>query len=280
MDEYRSSLSLEFMCGVLEVSRSGYYSWKGREHSTTAQRRKIMRSRVDKLFKQFKKRYGAIRLTRELKSLGIACSHNYVASILRELGVRACNGKGFRYSKPNSSKKNIQPNLLGRNFKTSRPNEKWVTDITYIRVNGKWLYLAAVMDLCSKAIVGWSLANHMMDSLINEAFEMAISRRKITGTLLVHSDQGIQYRSNEYQQNLLSYGCQQSMSRKGNCWDNAAMESFFSRLKVELVYAEQFKTFDHAKLLIFEYIEVFYNRIRRHSANNYLSPMQFEQQFL
>jgi transposase InsO family protein len=268
------------MCGVLEVSRSGYYSWKGREHSTTAQRRKIMRSRVDKLFKQFKKRYGAIRLTRELKSLGIACSHNYVASILRELGVRACNGKGFRYSKPNSSKKNIQPNLLGRNFKTSRPNEKWVTDITYIRVNGKWLYLAAVMDLCSKAIVGWSLANHMMDSLINEAFEMAISRRKITGTLLVHSDQGIQYRSNEYQQNLLSYGCQQSMSRKGNCWDNAAMESFFSRLKVELVYAEQFKTFDHAKLLIFEYIEVFYNRIRRHSANNYLSPMQFEQQFL
>jgi putative transposase len=268
------------MCRVLEISRSGYYSWKGREYSATAHRREVMRSKVTKLFKQFKKRYGAIRLTRELKSLGIACSHNYVASILRELGVRACNGKGFRYSKPNSSKKNIQPNILGRNFKTSRPNEKWVTDITYIRVNGKWLYLAAVMDLCSKAIVGWSLANHMMDSLINEAFEMAISRRKITGTLLVHSDQGIQYRSNEYQQNLLSYGCQQSMSRKGNCWDNAAMESFFSRLKVELVYAEQFKNFDHAKLLIFEYIEVFYNRIRRHSANNYLSPMQFEQQIL
>ena len=240
------------MCRVLEVSRSGYYSWKRREPSVTARRRDVLRSKVETLFEQFKKRYGAPRLTRELKGLGISCSHNYVASLLRELGLRARNGKRFRYSKPNSSKKNIQPNLLARNFKASRPNEKWVTDITYIWVNGKWLYLAAVMDLCSKAIVGWSLANHMMDSLIKDAFEMAISRRKISGTLVVHSDQGIQYRSNEYQQNLLGYGCQLSMSRKGNCWDNAAMESFFSRLKVELVYAEQFKNFEQAKLLIFE----------------------------
>jgi transposase InsO family protein len=268
------------MCGVLEVSRSGYYCWKRREASASFHRREEMKTSVDELFEQFEKRYGAIRLTRELKAKGIACSHNYVASILRELGLRARNGKRFRYSKPNSSKKNIQPNILARDFTAQRPNEKWVTDITYISVNGKWLYLAAVMDLCSKAIVGWSLANHMMDSLIKDAFKMAISRRKITGTLVVHSDQGIQYRSNEYQEYLLSHGCQLSMSRKGNCWDNAAMESFFSRLKVELVYAQRFRNFEHAKLLIFEYIEVFYNRIRRHSANNYVSPMQFEQKFL
>jgi len=268
------------MCRVLKVSRSGYYSWKRREPSTTAQRRKVMKIRVDELFELYKKRYGAIRLTRELNGKGISCSLNYVASLLGELGLRARNGKRFRYSKPNSSNKNIQPNLLDRNFKAERPNEKWVTDITYIWVSGKWLYLAAVMDLCSKAIVGWSLANHMMDSLIKDAFGMAVSRRRITADLIVHSDQGIQYRSNEYQQELLSYGCQISMSRKGNCWDNAAMESFFSRLKVELVYAEQFKNFAQAKLLIFEYIEVFYNRIRRHSALNYVSPMQFEQQFL
>jgi len=268
------------MCRVLEVSRSGYYSRMHRAQSTRVQRREVLKLQVKELYKHFKKRYGAPRLTRELKGKGIACSHNYVASLLRELGLRARNGKRFRYSKPNSSKKNIQPNLLARNFKAERPNEKWVTDITYISVNGKWLYLAAVMDLCSKAIVGWSLANHMMDSLIKDAFEMAISRRKISGTLVVHSDQGVQYRSNDYQQNLLSYGCQLSMSRKGNCWDNAAMESFFSRLKVELIYAEQLKNFEQAKLLIFEYIEVFYNRIRRHSALGYVSPMQYEQQFL
>jgi putative transposase len=267
------------MCRVLEVSRSGYYSWKRREPSSTALRREVVTSKVDELFEFFKKRYGASRLTRELNAKGIACSHNYVASLLRDLGLRARNGKRFKYSRPNNLKKNIQPNLLARAFKAERPNEKWVTDITYIWVNGKWLYLAAVMDLFSKAIVGWALDNHMMDSLIKDAFEMAVSRRKITPDLIVHSDQGVQYRSNEYQDHLVSYGCQLSMSRKGNCWDNAAMESFFSRLKVELVYAEQFKNFEQAKLLIFEYIEVFYNRIRRHSANNYLSPMQFEQQF-
>ena len=183
------------MCQVLKVSPSGYYSWKHRKPSTTALRRELVKSKVNDLFEHYKKRYGAIRLTRELNGNGINCSLNYVASILSELGFRAHNGKGFRYSKPTNLKKNIQPNLLARKFKAERPNEKWVTDITYIRVNGKWLYLAAVMDLCSKAIVGWSLATHMMDSLINEAFEMAISRRKITGTLVVHSDQGIQYRS-------------------------------------------------------------------------------------
>jgi transposase InsO family protein len=268
------------MCRVLKVSPSGYYSWKDREPSLSARRREILKAEVKKLFSDFKKRYGAIRLTRELNGNGINCSLNYVASLLSELGLRACNGKCFRYSKPNSSKKNIRPNILARDFKAERPNEKWVTDITYIRVNGKWLYLAAVMDLYSKAIVGWSLANHMMDSLIKDAFKMAVSRRKIISELVVHSDQGIQYRSNEYQEYLQNHGCQLSMSRKGNCWDNAAMESFFSRLKVELVYAEQFRDFEHAKLLIFEYIEVFYNRIRRHSANNYLSPMQFEKQFL
>jgi len=268
------------MCRVLQVSKSGYYVWKHREPSASSKRREALKAEVKELFGEFKKRYGAIRLTRELNGNGINCSLNYVASLLGELGLRARNGKKFRYSKPNNLNKNIQPNLLARNFKAERPNEKWVTDITYIWVNGRWLYLAAVMDLCSKAIVGWSLANHMMDSLIKDAFEMAVSRRKTTDDLIVHSDQGVQYRSHDYQQMLLSYGCQLSMSRRGNCWDNAAMESFFSRLKVELVYAEQLKNFEQAKLLIFEYIEVFYNRIRRHSALGYVSPMQFEQQFL
>ena len=197
MDEHRERFGLKSMCKVLRVSRSGYYKWKSRGSGLRAQRRELVKLKVKELYEHFEKRYGAPRLSRELNAEGIPCSHNYVASILRELGLRARNGKRFRYSKSNNSKQNIQPNLLARNFKASRPNEKWVTDITYIRVNGQWLYLAAIMDLFSKAIVGWSLDNHMMDNLINEAFEMAISRRKITGTLIVHSDQGIQYRSNE-----------------------------------------------------------------------------------
>lgn len=268
------------MCCVLQVSRSGYYIWKHREPSARTKHHEAVKAEVKELFGEFKKRYGAIRLARELNSKGISCSLNHVASLLRELGLRARNGKRFKYSKPNSLKKNIKANLLDRDFKAQRPNEKWVTDITYIWVNGKWLYLAAVMDLCSKAIVGWALDNQMTDTLIHSAFDMAVLRRKIRADLIVHSDQGVQYRSHEYQQKLLSFGCQLSMSRKGNCWDNAAMESFFSRLKVELIYAETLKNFEQAKLLIFEYIEVFYNRIRRHSALGYVSPMQFEQQFL
>jgi len=265
------------MCRVLEVSRSGYYRWKHREVSQRQQQRELIKSEVIRLYHAYKCRYGAIRITKELNDSEFSCSLNHVAKLLHEAGLKAKNGKGFKYSKSNSGLFNIKPNVLRRCFSASKPNEKWVTDITYIYVKNQWMYLSVVMDLFSRAIVGWSFDTQMTDTLISSAFEMALSRRETTEGLLVHSDQGVQYRSNWYQSKLLSNGCQISMSRRGNCWDNAVVESFFSRFKVELIFGERFTTLEQAKREIFEYIEIFYNRQRRHSANGYISPMQYEQ---
>ncbi|PWQ99653.1 IS3 family transposase [Leucothrix arctica] len=201
----------------------------------------------------------------ELKALGFPCSVNYVADILRKQGLKARNGKAFRYSQHSLEMNNVADNLLWRNFKAAEPNTKWTTDITYIWVKNRWLYLATVMDLYSRSIVGWSLDT-----------SMAFKRRNVCAGLVIHSDRGVQYRSQRYLDFMARKGGRPSMSRKGNCWDNAPMESFFSRLKVELIYAEQYESIEDAKSGIFEYIEVFYNRVRRHSANGYVSPAEFE----
>lgn len=223
-----------------------------------------------------KRVYGAPRVAEEIRKMGISCSQNHAADLLREAGLKAKNGIGFKYTKPGESTKNVCANLILRNFKAYRPDEKWVTDITYIRVSGKWMYLAAIMDLYSRFIVGWSIDTQVTELLVCNAFQMAVGRRNISEQMMIHSDQGIQYRSNVYQDMLREYGCQISMSRKGNCWDNAAMESFFSRLKVELIYGERFRNFDHLRQEVFEYIEIFYNRRRQHSALGNISPLEFE----
>ena len=214
---------------------------------------------------------------RELNAMGIKCSRNYIAMLLRELGLKARNGKNFRYSVASTANQNVSNNLLMRKFDAQKPNQKWSTDITYINANGKWIYLAVVMDLFSRAIVGWAVDRRMTIELIIEALEMAFDRREIKHGLIIHSDRGVQYRSNEYRNILLDAGCKISMSRLANCWDNAPVESFFSRFKVECIYASRFKSIDQVKADIFEYIEIFYNRKRRHSALGYVSPMQYEQ---
>ena len=248
--------------------------------SKKQQRRALVGLAVESTYKEFKQRYGAPRLAFELNVQGIECSVNYVAELLRERGLRARNGKGFKYWPSVESKTNVQDNKLNREFEAEQPNQKWVSDITYIKAGRKWLYLAAVLDLFSRKIVGWSLDTHMREDLIIGAFKMAAANRDIKEEALNHSDRGVQYRSNSYQEVLQEYGFQSSMSRKGNCWDNAVMESFFSRLKVELIYAENYRTVEEARAGIFEYIELFYNRVRRHSANGYLSPNDYEQQFM
>jgi len=230
-------------------------------------------------FKRFKKRYGAPRVAEELNDQGISCSVNHVAALLKERGLRARNGKKFRYFPQVEATTNISCNSLRRDFSAPAPNTKWVSDITYIQVGRRWMYLAAIMDLFSRKIVGWSFDSHMREELILDALNMAVALRQPQNSLLIHSDRGVQYRGNEYQQTLDAYGMECSMSRKGNCWDNAVMESFFSRLKVELVYAENFKTVEEAQSEIFQYIEIFYNRQRRHSSLGYVSPERFEQQF-
>jgi len=266
------------MCRVLTVSRSGFYAWLKRPVSCRDRRRAQVAVAVEEAFGQFKKRYGAPRLTAELNAQGIACSRNHVAVLLRERGLRARNGKRFRYFPRVEGTTNLAGNKLRQNFAASAPNRKWVSDITYIRAGRNWVYLAVVMDLYSRKIVGWALESHMRESLIIEALEMAVSQRDTDGPILIHSDRGVQYRGHDYQAILETHGITASMSRKGNCWDNAAMESFFSRLKVELVYPESFKSVEDARAAIFEYIEVFYNRKRRHSSLGYVSPHEFEQQ--
>lgn len=267
------------MCRSLSIPRASYYNWRKRPVSKREQRRALIGMAVETTYVQYKKRYGAPRLTIELNEQGIDCSINHVADLLKEKGLRARNGKGFKYRARTESRTNVSDNLLQRRFHADKPNQKWVSDITYIKVGRKWLYLAAVLDLFSRKIVGWSLDTHMREDLIMDAFTMAVHNRDVPDNALIHSDRGVQYRSNRYQALVQDYGFKSSMSRKGNCWDNAVMESFFSRLKVELIYAENYNTVDEAQAGIFEYIELFYNQTRRHSANSYISPDQYERKY-
>nr|WP_245728412.1 IS3 family transposase [Rheinheimera pacifica] len=268
--------TVRLMCRVLEVSASGFYRWRGRKPSRSSVKHEQLERQVLDSYARYKARYGAPRLVKELNALGVNCCLNIVASILKARGIRARNGKAFRYSPRTEAMTNVADNLLKRRFDAEKPNERWTPDITYIWLKDKWLYLATVMDLYSRAIVGWSLDTSMTEQLITQALRMALARRQPQAGLIVHSDRGVQYRSTAYQDVLMNAGCVPSMSRKGNCWDNAAMEAFFSRLKVELIYAENYDSIERAKSGIFEYIEIFYNRVRRHSAIGYVSPAEFE----
>ena len=279
IDSLCKEFAITKMCRWLGVSRSGYYKWREREPSQRAIKRELVRCAVVDVYHRFKKRYGAPRITEELNALGVPCSVNHVAEILRLEGLKGRNGKAFKYQQSAYETYNVSPNLLSRNFTASKPDEKWVSDITYIDVDGDWMHLAVIMDLFSRQIIGWAIDETMTTELVLEAFHMALARRQVTPGLILHSDRGVQYRAGEYQQALAECDIQSSMSRKGNCWDNAVMESFFSRLKVEFVYAEHFKTTDEAYRGLFEYIEVFYNRVRRHSSLGYVSPAQFEENY-
>ena len=265
------------MCRAMSVSRSGLNKWLNRPESARTQRKLLYEHKVMETFEQFEAIYGAPRITEELNALGLPCSENFIAKIMAEQGIRARNGKGFKYSQKGLSMNNVSNNLLWRDFSADKPNQKWTSDITYIWVKNKWLYLATVMDLYSRRIVGWSFGEAMTVELIEQALNMAFDSRDATPGLIVHSDRGVQYRAQKYIDRLTNKGCRISMSRKGNCWDNAPMESFFGRLKVELVYAKNFQSIDEARSCIFSYIEIFYNRKRRHSANGGLSPETFEE---
>lgn len=278
VQEYEGDYSLSLMCRTLSVSRGGYGRWRDRLPSPRSQRREQMTRQVQETYKAFKARYGSRRIADELKALGYGCSTNYIADIMQGAGLKARNGRGFNYRHHSLTMVNVSENLLWRKFKADVPNQKWTSDITYIWVDNQWLYLATVMDLYSRRIVGWALDNTMTEALTKRALEDALKRRKCEPGLIVHSDRGTQYRAQKYIDFAKKNGLKLSMSRKGNCWDNAPMESFFSRLKVELIYAKDYRCVPEAKADIFEYIEIFYNRKRRHSANGYLSPVAFEEQ--
>jgi len=267
------------MCRWLTVSRSGYYKWRNRSTSQREQRKRFVEQTLVQTFHTFKHRYGAPRLTVELNEAGIRCSLNHIAKLMTDNGLQARNGKHYKYFPGPNARNHVSDNLLRRNFTASKPNEKWVSDITYIKVDRGFVYMAVVMDLFSRKIIGWALDTTMTNQLIMDAFRMAVATRNVEPGLILHSDRGVQYRSSEYQYLLINEGIKPSMSRKGNCWDNAAMESFFARLKVESLYAEQFKGKQDAYSSVFEYIETFYNSVRRHSANDYKSPNNYEQEY-
>ena len=268
---------VEVCCEVLEVSRSGYYAWRDRPAGARERRREELTRKVRAAHRENRGVYGSPRIFRALKAGGETACENTVAKVMREAGIRAKTKRKFVPRTTDSA--HAQPvarNLLGRDFAAELPDRKWAADITYVPTAEGWLYLAAVLDLCSRKVVGWSMAAHMRTGLVADALKMAVARRRPGGGLLHHSDRGSQYASDGYRHLLRSHGIDCSMSGRGDCWDNAAMESFFATLKTELVNHERYETREQARASIFEYIEVFYNRRRLHSSLGYVSPERFE----
>jgi putative transposase len=268
---------VEASCRVLEVSRAGYYAWRDRPESPRQARRQVLAAKIAVAHQENRGVYGSPRICRVLQSAGEQACENTVAKVMRELGLQARRKRKFVPQTTDSRHDHpVAANVLDRQFTAAKPNTKWVVDITYIPTDEGWLYLAGVLDLFSRKIVGWSMTDHMQWHLVGAALEMAVTQRHPPEGLLHHSDRGVQYACDDYRQFLTAAGMEVSMSHKGDCWDNAVMESFWSTLKTELVHHEHYATRDAARASIFEYIEVFYNRKRLHSALGYQSPEVFE----
>jgi transposase InsO family protein len=266
------------MCYVLEVSRSGYYAWRHRAPSATAARRVSLTEQIRVVHEGSRQVYGAPRIHRELLASDVRCSRGTVAKLMRRAGIRSKMRRRFVVRTTDSRHGHkVAPNRLNRRFRQARPDQAWAADITYIATGEGWLYLAAVIDLCSRKIVGWATGDSLAAELCCRALQMALVHRRPGRTVLHHSDRGVQYACDEYQGLLAEHGLTASMSRTGNCYDNAVMESFFGKLKTELVHHETYATREAARQSLFEYIEVFYNRRRRHSSLGYLSPAEHEQ---
>jgi putative transposase len=275
--DHQGEFPVELLCEVLGVSRSGYYAWRDRPPSPNAARRAGLVEQIREAHRESRSTYGSPRVYRELEARGVPCCENTVAKLMRAHGIRSKAGRRFvvrttdsRHGRP------VADNLLAREFYPDKPDTVWAADITYVPTAEGWLYLAAVIDLCSRKVVGWATADHLRAELPLEALRMALTHRRPTGELLHHSDRGVQYASDAYQSLLAEHRIEPSMSRTGNCWDNAVVESFFSTLKRELVHHEGYADREEARRSLFEYIEVFYNRKRRHSTLGYRSPAEFE----
>jgi putative transposase len=272
-----SMYDVTLCCRVLEVSPSGYYQFLRRRPSTRTQRRVELAVKIQAVHQQNRGVYGSPRIYHVLKAQGEKVCENTVAKLMKQRKIQAKVKRKFVPRTTDSGHDQpVARNLLARQFTADMPNQKWVVDITYIPTGEGWLYLAGVMDLCSRKIVGWSMAEHMETSLVREALTMALLHRRPPAGLLHHSDRGVQYASEDYRHLLEIHTMTASMSAKGDCWDNACAESFWATLKTELVHQEKYATREQARQSIFEYIEVFYNRKRLHSSLGYLSPEAFE----
>lgn len=265
------------MCYFLRVSRSSYYQWLNPSRTDREKEDKELTEVIKQIFVESRQLYGSRRIRFRLAQLGRFVGRKRIIRLMRAAHLYCKTKRKFKVTTNYKHNNPISPNLLQRQFNVSKPDQYWVGDITYIPTNKGWLYLATVIDLYSRQVVGWSMSNRMQANLVNDALLMAIWKRKPAKGLIWHTDRGSQYASHAHRKVLKEHHIIQSMSRKGDCWDNAVAESFFHTLKTELTHHHKFKDREEAKHVIFEYIEVFYNRIRIHSANNYISPVDFEQ---
>lgn len=275
--EHLPEFDLACMCQAMEVSRSGFYAWQKRPASRKTLSKELLTKKICQVHTQSRCTYGSPRIQAELAEQGVAICVNTVAKYMSQAGICSKITRRFRVSTTDSRHGlPAAPNRLDRCFQASGPNQKWCCDITYVPTAEGFLYVAAVIDCFSRRIVGWAMDDHLRAELCMDALFMALARRAPSGELLHHSDRGVQYACDQYRQMLAEHGIQASMSRKGDCYDNALMESFWGTLKTELTHHELYPTRVEARHSIFEYIEVFYNRQRRHSAIGYMSPEAFE----
>jgi putative transposase len=277
MAEHRNAHSVEMMAKVLKVTRSGFYAWGKKSPCTGRPGERELIEHLHQIQTEVKHRYGTPRLTRELARRGTHVGHNRVARLIAKHGLGAVRKKQFRITTKSVKGQWVAQNLLDRQFRVATPNQVWVSDITYVATAEGWLYLTVVLDLCSRRVVGWAMGTRIDAHLVLSALTMALMRRRPPRGLIFHSDRGSQYASCSFREKTSQWGMQQSMSRKGDCWDNACAESFFKTLKVELIGTQVYASRGEAKNAIFEYVEVFYNRKRLHSTLDYLSPSDYEQ---
>jgi transposase InsO family protein len=275
----KASFPVTILCNVLEVSRSGFYAWTERVPSARSLEDAKLRVHVAAAYELGRGNYGAPRIHRELRAAGLHVSRKRVVRLMGELGLKARRKRRFKATTDSNHAMPVAENVLDRKFEVDAPNVAWVTDITYVWTSEGWLYLAAILDLFSRRVVGFAMSERIDRALVLQALTAAVGRRAPNAGLVHHSDRGSHYASNDYQAALDALGVVCSMSRKGNCWDNAVGESFFATVKTELVYQRRFATREEAREAIFEFIEVFYNRQLRHSSIGYLSPVDYEMKF-
>ena len=276
MDAHRGEFRIGTMCEVLGVSRSGYYAWRRRPRSLRDETNAKLTETIRVIHEESRRIYGSPRIHATLQHRGIACGRHRVARLMRDEGIRSKTKRRFRSIATKREETPAAPNRLERRFTAARPNRVWASDITIVKTAEGWLHLAIVLDLFSRKVVGWAMSTAVTQTLALEALQMAFATRRPKPGLLHHSDRGGQYLSAAYQHLLDEHGAICSMSRPGNCLDNAAVESFFHTLKTELVYQQHYRTREQARLAIFEYVESFYNRSRLHSTLDYRSPEEYE----
>lgn len=271
--------SVVTLCRVLGISRSGYYAWHHRRPSQRQAADQHLLQQIAEIHRQTKQRYGSPRIVKALRQQGFCCNRKHVVRLMRLHHIRAKTKRHFKVTTNSEHRLPIASDLVRQNFEVSAPNRVWTSDITYVWTREGWVYLAVILDLYARSIVGWELSSRLTADLVTSALQRALDWRTPESGLILHSDRGSQYASQEVQILVERYSIQQSMSGKGNCYDNAVTESFFHTLKTELTYFERYESRQEARSSIFEYIEVFYNRRRLHSTNGYLSPFDYEKRY-